>query len=221
MRQFNFGFGGTKSRAVAAGAGLFLSFLCGSAQAGFTLMADPVWMQAEHTGRPFAVNDFFVTGALGTFADIQPDTPSDVFIHLNDLLSYRYTLVGQVVAASADEVVYGGEYNIFIVLRPFDIPIADVSSGTFLLTAEFQTPTFANLTGTLTQDADQGGPDDPSLPDLSYGGHPMSFAGIYNETEIGVGGLLQGIFRQNAVPTPGACALLGLAGLGLAARRRR
>ena len=211
---------GGRGLAMMAGLAAVLCAVPG-AQAGFTLMANPVWISApRENGRPFAVNDIFVTGEFGTFTEIHPDTPGDVSIHNEDLLSYRYTLDGAVVAASAETVVYSGSYEIFIVLRPFDIRIADVSGGSFLLTAEFQTPTFATLTGALMQQ-DGHGPGEGDIPDLSYGGYPLTFAGSYIETERGIGGLLEGEFRQEAVPAPGALGVLGLTGLWGVRRRRR
>jgi hypothetical protein len=192
---------------------------CGLARAGFTITANPVWIQApRESGRPFQLNDPFVTGALGTFSVFEQDSPEDVSIAVPDLQTYRYTLYGGVVAAASASVVYSGSYEIFIVLG--HIRVADVSSGTFELSANFETPTRAALTGQLIQLAGRD-PGNTSIPDLFYGDNPLEFVGVYHETEIGVGGLLQGDFRQNAVPAPGGLGLLAAALTPFIARRRR
>lgn len=209
-------------RQLAAVVGM--AALCGGAtfaEAGFTLTTAAVWMNAPRgSDRPFAVGDIFVTGEFGRFSDISPDSPDDVVIHSEDLLSYRYTMDGTVIAASENTVVYGGTFDIFIVLRPFDIRVADVSFGTFLITADFQSPTYALMSGTLTQDPSHE-PGESGLPDLSYGGSPITYSGTYQETVVGVGGLMDGEMRQNAVPAPGTVGSLLLAGLALSRRRRR
>lgn len=219
MRQYVDSWRGwTPHRLTAMALWLSCGF-AGSAHAGYTLMTNPVWISApRETARPFAVNDLFWTGEFGTFSEIYRDSAYDLNIQPADLVTYRYTLSGQVIAASNESVVYSGEYEVFIVLG--HIRIADVSAGSFLLSAEFQSPSRAILRGDLIQDPGRG-PGDPSLPDLSYGGFPIEFSGVYEETLVGVGGLLEGEFRQDAIPSPATALLLGVTGFGFATRRRR
>ncbi|MBX3384377.1 MAG: hypothetical protein KF864_12805 [Phycisphaeraceae bacterium] len=199
--------------AVAAGA------LCAStASAGFVFQTSRHFVMTPRSGGFFDVGDLFFTDGLAGFLSYVPDTADDPNINPADLPYYKYSFFGEVVATGNNSVVYGGFYSIVIDLLPYGIPDFDVSYGQFAIVADFNQPGRAVLSGVLNQ---LEGPSDPSIFDLSYGGNPITYSGIYIETDPGVGGQIEGIFRQDAIPSPGSALTLGgLLCMSLFRRRR-
>jgi hypothetical protein len=162
----------------------------------------------------------------GTIAALFPDAPADLHIPAGTLHNYGYTMNGTAVSVAGGVVHYHGTYEIFYNLdgnntrNPGDLR---VSAGT--LTAEATIVPLLNMgvfNGQLTQTQ---GPQIPSLPDVSYGGNPIDWFGIY----VGIPlfpaiATMQSTLRQDVLPVPEptsfAVLAIGLAGLVCFRKRR-
>jgi hypothetical protein len=200
--------------AVAAG-----SIFASTASAGFVFNTTRHFIMSPRSGGFFEIGDLFFTDGLAGFLSYVPDTEDDPTISPLDLPFYKYSFFGEVVATGNNSVVYGGFYSIVIDLYPYGIPDFDVSYGQFAIVADYNQPGRAVLSGVLNQ---LEGPSDPSIFDLSYGGNVITYSGVYVETDPGVGGQIEGFFRQDSIPSPGtALTMGGMLCLSVFRRRRR
>jgi len=206
------------NRSLLLIAGLGIALSANAASAGFVLNTARDFVRSVRVNpAQISIDDPFVTDGFGGFLSYVPDSADDPVIHPLDLETYKYQLNGYVSAVHGNSVTYSGEYSIVIDLRPFGSPDVYISSGTFILTATYRTPTHALITGQLTQ---VDGPNEGGVFDLTYGSaHPINYLGEYFETDPGLGGELIGEMSQTA-PGAGSLTVL-LAGAGLGLRRRR
>lgn len=206
------------NRSFVVIAGFAVSLAASSASAGFVF----------NTGRDFvrsiravqdriSIDDPFITDGFAGFISYVPDSPDDPAIHPADLETYKYQLNGSVSAAGPSIVIYSGDYSIVIDLRPLGSPDVFISTGTFVLFANYITPTYATLSGEFIQNA---GPQEGGVFDLTYGiSHPLFYSGEYFETDPGFGGEMIGQLAQT-IPAVGTLPLL-IGALAAASRRRR
>ena len=204
-----------------------VSAITPSVRAGYTAVTTTDNVLTPTNGLPGPqpqIGETFNTQTSGGFASFTPDTPADPQI-TTDLSSYRYTLDGSVASVNllTGVVDYTGNYRIFYDLNHdnlFDGSDPSVSSGTFNIVATFVPATNnATLAGQLNQTQ---GPSNPAFKDLSYGGNRVLYTGLYQGTNPGVSGTIQGALRQNALaPEPASLMVVVLSGAGLLARRRR
>lgn len=147
--------------------------------------------------------------------------PLDPVIPLSDLVFYNFTMTStnaHVVRQGYCE--YAGDYEIRFGSFGTAVPPSVVSSGTFSISLSFIDGDNATVTGQLLQDPSSVTDE---FPDFSYGGNPIAVEGHYHHTYFpdgtwSGGGMLIVDFRQTAVPSPGALAVLAL---GACVRRRR
>jgi hypothetical protein len=211
-------------RALACAAAAAL-FAVSPAFAGFTATTGTNATANTDIGTPGgSVGDSFAV-SQGTFSTVIPDTPADPQIAAGDLPNYGYTLSGTITAVDTtlNQATYAGAYEIFYNLdgnHTLDSGDIAVSKGNFNAVAQFTGVNTATLTGQLTQTS---GPGNPAFRDLSYGGSPVDFTGLYvDNNPLGPSpvGTLTATLRQNAIaPEPASLAALALGGLVL--RRRR
>lgn len=178
------------------------------------------------------VGDTFATSAPGTLTTYTPFTPADPQLDGVDLSNYRYDLNGTVTSVNLalGYVTYAGSYDIYYNLGGTGPAAPDiaVSEGTFSILAAFTSGTNnATLTGTLIQSPSFSVP--APFADLSYGGNPVVYTGVYDGTNPGVSGTIQGSLIQTAAfpsgglpstPEPASLGLLALGATALMARRR-
>jgi hypothetical protein len=164
---------------------------------------------------------------VGTFSAFEPDTPADIQLTPAQVAAMGFTIAGVVDSVVGNTINYSGTYEIYFNTDGNDTrDLADlrVSQGTFALGAEFapiiNTGAFI---GTLNQLL---GPEDPALPDLSYGGNAIDFGGVYQAIPfVPLMAVAEIVFLQDAqiVPEPATITLwgIGLAALCMVKLRRR
>lgn len=182
----------------------------------FTTNFDPV--TTTDIGAPGKSPGDTFSVKVGTFSTFEPDSPADIQLTPAQVAAIGYTIAGVVDSIVGNTINYSGTYEFFFNVDGNDTrDLADlrISQGTFVLSAEFapiiNTGAF---TGALTQIL---GPQDASLPDLSYGGNVIDFGGVYQAIPfVPLKAVAEIVFLQKVhhVPEPSSIALWGV---GLAA----
>jgi len=182
----------------------------------FTTNFDPV--TTTDVGAPGKSPGDTFSVKVGTFSSFVPDGPGDIQLTPAQVLAMGYTIAGIVDSVAGNTINYSGTYEIFFNTDANDTrDLADlrVSQGTFALSAQFapiiNTGAF---TGALHQIL---GPENGSLPDLSYGGNSIDFGGVYQAIPfVPLLAAAEIVFLQKGIPVPEPSSL-ALWGIGLAA----